>query len=712
MKPPKEQQSAPQENPLGAWFLGPKGEHGQTWSELFSYIFEDYVYWRRNYFPQDPIVIDRMRRRKHEPWLDYMTSNLDNILKDLKAHFPIYSPRYIAHMLSEQTLPGVLGYFAGMLYNPNNVTDEAAPVTVRLELEVGKMISKMIGYNPDDSWAHIASCGTIANLEALWVARVIQFMPLVLQEFCLKEKINFNIKSANGTSAKITDLSVPELIHLPPQYSIRLTKLLARYLILDLGQKEEETFAKINKHIHCSEYNPSNTGLYAAIEKIKMKPVIYVSSSAHYSIKKSVNILGYGEANVYAVPVNDTFRMDTDVLNDILFSQKENQYTVAVVAVIGTTEEGAVDGIHTINAIRENLEREKNRSFWLHADAAWGGYFKSLFCGHPLDEKEINWQEYINAINATESYDLQISDPLNTVKKIQISWENKEVYQSFLALNKTDSVTIDPHKMGYIPYPAGVIAFKSGMVTDFLAHRAQYISDIEEGIMDISDHPAIHAIGPYILEGSKPGAAAAACWLSHKTIPLESEGHGKIIKTSVLSAQKLVANLNNHRSFFNLIEEEIAKWNHNSKPTDPFSFYPLYNPDTNIVCFIAVAMDWEKGEMVFCDKGLKWLNDFNEHIYKHLTITGLDLGFKPPYAQPYFVSRTRLKKEQYAFDTMQPILKKVNITRDAYEELGLFVLRSCVMNPFYSLAKEVDKDYLLDFVKNLHLVTRSVINKL
>ena len=53
-----------------------------------------------------------------------------------------------------------------MLYNPNTVTSEVAPVTVRLEIEAGRLISRMIGYD-DGSWAHLCSGGTTANIEAL-----------------------------------------------------------------------------------------------------------------------------------------------------------------------------------------------------------------------------------------------------------------------------------------------------------------------------------------------------------------------------------------------------------------------------------------------------------------------------------------------------------------------------------------------------------------
>jgi hypothetical protein len=115
-------------DPLTAWFLGPKAENSHIWKEMINYIFDDYIHWRRNYFPTDPVVVTRIKRRSHESWFDKLSTELDSVLNQLKADYPFYSPRYIAHMLSEQSLPSVLGYFAGMLYNPNNVTDQAAPV--------------------------------------------------------------------------------------------------------------------------------------------------------------------------------------------------------------------------------------------------------------------------------------------------------------------------------------------------------------------------------------------------------------------------------------------------------------------------------------------------------------------------------------------------------------------------------------------------------
>ena len=62
-----------------------------------------------------------------------------------------------------------------MIYNPNNVSIEASPLTTVAELEVGDQLCEIFGYNIDDSnqsgpraWGHITCDGTVANLESIW----------------------------------------------------------------------------------------------------------------------------------------------------------------------------------------------------------------------------------------------------------------------------------------------------------------------------------------------------------------------------------------------------------------------------------------------------------------------------------------------------------------------------------------------------------------
>jgi len=43
----------------------------------------------------------------------------------------------------------MLGYFAAMLYNQNNVALESSPVTTHLESDVIHLLAEMIGYRND-----------------------------------------------------------------------------------------------------------------------------------------------------------------------------------------------------------------------------------------------------------------------------------------------------------------------------------------------------------------------------------------------------------------------------------------------------------------------------------------------------------------------------------------------------------------------------------
>lgn len=94
----------------------------------------------------------------------------------------------------------------------------------------------------------------------------------------------------------------------------------------------------------------------------------FVSSDAHYSLDKAVNILGIGLDQLVKIPVDDHGRMDPVML------QKEMDRVVSsggkpffVTATMGTTVRGAYDPLPELVKLREQYH------FWLHADGAWGG---------------------------------------------------------------------------------------------------------------------------------------------------------------------------------------------------------------------------------------------------------------------------------------------------------------------------------------------------
>ncbi|MEM9923124.1 MAG: pyridoxal-dependent decarboxylase [Cyanobacteria bacterium P01_D01_bin.50] len=236
-----------------------------------------------------------------------------------------------------------------------------------------------------------------------------------------------------------------------------------------------------------SKYSLQNIGIQEFSRQflgdVKAAPVFIVPGTKHYSFPKAAALLGIGSSNMLDVAVDEDARMSIPELEKILqdcLAQKIPVYTV--VAVIGSTEESAVDSIKEVLALRDKF-RSSGLEFTVHGDAAWGGYFAAML---REDDTEL---------------------PENLQSKQQPSAEVKlssYVSKQFHTLGNADSITIDPHKSGYIPYPAGALCYRNSAMRDLVTFKAPYVSHGE----------AEPTIGIYGVEGSKPGAAAAAVYLS------------------------------------------------------------------------------------------------------------------------------------------------------------------------------------------------------
>lgn len=88
----------------------------------------------------------------------------------LEDNYPFFHPRYAGQMLKPPHPAAVVGYLAAMLINPNNHALDGGPATARMEREVVRQLAAMFGYGAEHL-GHLTTSGTIANLEALFVAR-------------------------------------------------------------------------------------------------------------------------------------------------------------------------------------------------------------------------------------------------------------------------------------------------------------------------------------------------------------------------------------------------------------------------------------------------------------------------------------------------------------------------------------------------------------
>ena len=87
----------------------------------------------------------------------------------LADNYPYFHPDYAGQMLKPPHPVAVAGYLTAMLVNPNNHAQDGGPATARMEREVVAVLAGMFGFG--DHLGHLTGGGTVANLEALFVAR-------------------------------------------------------------------------------------------------------------------------------------------------------------------------------------------------------------------------------------------------------------------------------------------------------------------------------------------------------------------------------------------------------------------------------------------------------------------------------------------------------------------------------------------------------------
>ena len=635
---------------LASVFLGPKAENGAVLERLLLEAVRDHIFWRRNFHPEDGFVVEERDKRDpaYEESISILSQELLGLLGKLKGGVPFFSPRYIGHMTSDLTMASVIGYFATMLYNPNNVASEGSPVTTQLEIEVSRQLGEMMGYDAERMWGHLASGGTTANLEALWVARNLKYLAVAVRWAAQELGVTgLNVSLAGSSEVvPLEKIGLWELLNIPAESAFAaLDEFVRRH-----GNSVEAIAAVTRNGLSGFGYQGFGIRLDKEFGDALPPGVVLVPSTAHYSWAKACRILGIGENQLVHVPVDRRFRMDTDALyNTLRHLERTKQSVIACIAVIGSTEESAVDRLHLMADARERAASDLGISFYLHADAAWGGYAAAV----TRDEN-----------GNRRSLDAALAD------YAPHAWPEPDVYDSLLALGRTDSITVDPHKLGFMPYPAGAVLFRDARVRDLVAVEAPYLfhrGGSEWGY-----------IGRYILEGSKPGAAAAGVWLSHKVLPLDQRGYGRLVGQTVQGALDLYERLS-------------------STDFMPFNVVPLPRPDMNIVCFAIGHPEL---------RTLEEVNAFAQSVYERLSLGAHD--DRSARKLDYFVTKTILSAAHYG-NSADRIVEALGFTHADYERAGgLGVIRCTVMNPFL-VAGRSRTDFIAGFVDTLQEVFASVL---
>jgi len=183
----------------------------------------------------------------------------------------------------------------------------------------------------------------------------------------------------------------------------------------------------------------------------------------HYSIGKAVDLLDI--KNFFKVPLNRDYQMDAEGLKEkiqVLFKRGFNNFTI--VATTGSTQAGSVDSIESLDKVIQESEKKLGIRCFLLVDAAFGGLVL----------------------------------PFISEEKFGFSY------------SRVQSLVIDPHKTGLVPYPAGIFLCRKGLL-EIIEREVKYLSFKDATLI-----------------GSRPGVAAAVCWAVFSS--LGKEGFRKIIE--------------------------------------------------------------------------------------------------------------------------------------------------------------------------------------
>jgi glutamate/tyrosine decarboxylase-like PLP-dependent enzyme len=340
-------------------------------------------------------------------------------------------------------------------------------------------------------------------------------------------------------------------------------------------------------------------------------PVVLVPESRHYSWDKGVSSMGLGRDALRKVELDASGKLSIESLKkQIARARREDRPILMVVSVAGSTELGTVDPIDRIQDVLDRQAIEEGVFIWHHVDAAFGGFFCSLggaaerLLGHAVS-------------------------------------------RGLGAVCRATSITLDPHKLGYVPYASG--AFLAGRERDYrlTALGAPYVQ------FDYSSDK-----GPYTLEGSRSAAGASATWLTEKSIGFAPDGYGRILARTIRIKREL--------------EAELASMDERIRIAP--------GTDLNILCFTVAERGWS----------LSNANRAARRIFRALS---------PVAGGPFVVSKTELKRDAYG-----ALIRELGSRWGADERAeDLVLIRLCLMNPFFD-SREMRTCFttrFLDVIANL-----------
>lgn len=100
--------------------------------------------------------------------LDKLKKVMNHVAKRMQENYPYFHPYYVGQMLKPPHPVARIAYMLAMWINPNNHALDGGIASSKMEKEVVQDLAAMFGWNT--YLGHLTGGGTMANMEALWIA--------------------------------------------------------------------------------------------------------------------------------------------------------------------------------------------------------------------------------------------------------------------------------------------------------------------------------------------------------------------------------------------------------------------------------------------------------------------------------------------------------------------------------------------------------------
>ena len=169
---------------------------------------------------------------------------------------------------------------------------------------------------------------------------------------------------------------------------------------------------------------------------------VYATEQVHHSLTKALRIAGLETTNLRRVHMDERFRMDVTHLRALVEQDVEaGLKPFLVLGSAGTTDVGAVDPLNKIADVSEQF------NLWFHVDGAYGGFFALSETVRPL----------------------------------------------FAGIERSDSVSIDPHKGLFLSYGSGAVLIRD---VEAAMNTHHYMANYMQDVIDNSSEPSPADLSP------------------------------------------------------------------------------------------------------------------------------------------------------------------------------------------------------------------------